>query len=174
MVKVSMTRLVHDMISSLYTVHRSETTHCNLFWSLDSEDLPNFVYNIVRTQDCFFHHLTGSCLLLDLSHSYADNVFTVFAKVHWQIPRITFSALPNQLSDGEMYRIIPHFADPTLSSSSCSSFSSYKDDLTYWVSKSPLPLQWDVSRECFYATVHREPMVCCLSANISQHIELSC
>ena len=91
MMNVSMTHLIHDMISLLYTVHRSDTTHRKLSWSLSAGDLPNFVYNFVRTQDCFLQTLDGPCLLLDLSHSYTDCVLTVFANIHWQLPRTTFS-----------------------------------------------------------------------------------
>lgn len=164
MVKVSMTDLVHEMISLLYNTHRSETLHRKFDWSLSSGNLPDFVLKFVRTQDCFHHALDGSFVFFDSSYSYTVGNLTAFADLHWRLPRITFSALPTRLVNGETYRIIPHFADASSSATAYSGVSTRKDDITYSVTKSPLPLQWDFTHDCFHVPVLHDSPVCYRSA----------
>jgi hypothetical protein len=150
---VSMTDLVHDMISRLYTIQRSEHTHRDFEWSLSSGQLPNFVFNFVRTQDCFLHAIGGPYVIFDLSNSYTAGGLAILADIHWQLPRITFSALPTRLSDGEMYRIIPHFSDASLGASAYRGLSGSKDEVVYSIIRSPIPLRWDFDQECFQAPI---------------------
>jgi hypothetical protein len=150
MVNVSMKRLVHDIISHLYTVHRSDMIRGKFDWSLSSGRLPNFVYNFVRTNDCLLHTSDGLCLLFDLSHSYCDGVLTAFANVHWHLPRISFSTFLTPSSNDETCRIIPHFVDAVLGASSHNEFSPSRDEIRYSVTRSSLPLRWDCARDCFY------------------------
>ncbi|KAF1918725.1 hypothetical protein BDU57DRAFT_119054 [Ampelomyces quisqualis] len=150
---VSMPQLVHDMISSLYKMYRNETTVRRFAWSLSCEQLPNLVYNFIRTQDCFIHTIGGPYLLFDVLGTYTGGGLTVYADIHWQAPRITFSALPTQLSDGEKYHITPHHSDATLSRAGIDGFSLTRDETTYSLSKSPLALQWDPWLECFHGPV---------------------
>jgi hypothetical protein len=161
MVKVSMTDLVHGMISLLYNTLASETLHRKFEWSLSSGNLPDFVFNIVRLQDCFRHTNDGSFVFFNLSHSYTVGDLTAFADLHWRLPRVTFSALSTRLVNGQMYRIIPHFADAGSGTTVCSGFSARKDDIMYSVIRSPLPLQWDFTHDCFHAPVLHDSPVCC-------------
>jgi hypothetical protein len=162
---VLMTDLVHDMISRLYSIHRSEHTHRDFEWSLSSGNLPNFVYNFVRTQDCLLHAAGGPYVMFDLSNSYTAGGLAVFADIHWQLPRTTFSALPTRLSNGEMYRIIPHFADASLGAGGYRGPSGSKDEILYSISKSPIPLQWDFDQECFQAPIAYQSKVRLLSVH---------
>jgi hypothetical protein len=139
---VSMPRLVHSMISLLYSNNRSKTTQRTLGWSLSSHELPNVVYNLVRVHDCFMHTLSGPKILFDISHSYENGILIAFAEIHWQPPKITFSDLPTRLLNGELYRVTPRFAGPGFNGDNNgyndSGFRSFKDEITFIVTKSPL------------------------------------
>jgi hypothetical protein len=148
-----MTQLVHDMVSSVYEMYRSETTVRRFAWSLSCEQLPNLVYNFIRTQDCFIHTSGGPYLQFDVVGSYTGGSLLVYVDIHWQAPRITFSALSTRLSEGEKYHITPHYSDATVSRASSDGFSLIKDEITYSLSKSPLALQWDHWLECFRGPV---------------------
>jgi hypothetical protein len=164
LVNISMTCLVHDMISLLYDSHLSGTSPCRFQWSISSSSLPNFVYNFVRTKDCFLYTAGGPCILLELTPCYTNGILAVFAKLHWQLPKITFSALPTRLSYNEMYRITPRPTHDTLGAAEYSGFSPLSEDIAYSITKSPLPLQWDYIQACFHAPVLHNDGVCEQSA----------
>jgi hypothetical protein len=147
-----MSHLVHDMISQLYSMHRSDTTQRKFSWSLSSGGLPDFVYNFTRTQDCFMHTPDGPCVLFELSHSYTDSVLTAIANVQWFLPRVTFLALSTRLPKDDIYRITPQWSDATAVTTT-SGFASVRNDIQYTVTASALPMQWDPTRDCFYARV---------------------
>jgi hypothetical protein len=162
LLNVSMSHLVHDMISQLYSLHRSDTTQRKFTWSLASGCLPDFVYNFVRTQDCFMHTPDGPCVLFELAHSYTDGVLTAIANIQWFLPRVTFSALATRLTKNDVYRITPFWSDATAADST-SGFSSIKDDIQYAVPVSTLPFKWDYARGCFHAPVSLNSKVLCCS-----------
>jgi hypothetical protein len=152
LLNVSTSHLVHDMISQLYSMHRSDTTQRKFSWSLSSGRLPDFVYNFVHTQDCFMHTPDGPCVLFELSHSYSDSVLTAIANIRWFLPRVTFSALVTRLSNDDIYRITPHWSDAA-AMTSISGFAFIRPDVQYAVTTSSLPMQWDHVRNCFHAPV---------------------
>jgi hypothetical protein len=149
---VSMTHLVHDMMSQLYAMHRNDTTHRKFSWSLSSGRLSDFVYNLVRIQDCIWHTQDGPCVLFDLSHSYTDSTLTALANIQWHLPRVTFPALPTRLLQDEIYRITPQWFD-TMDAAWTSGFIPIKDDIRFAVPGSTLPMQWDYTSDCFHAPV---------------------
>jgi hypothetical protein len=163
MAKVSMADLVHEMISLLYNTLPTDTLHRRFEWSLSSGNLPDFVFNVIRTQDCFHHTCDGSFVFFDLSNSYTVGDLAAFADLHWRLPRVTFSALPTRLVNGQMYHIIPHFVDASSDATVCNGFSARKDDITYSLTRSPLPLQWDFTHDWFHAPVMHDSPVCCQS-----------
>jgi hypothetical protein len=168
-INISMTCLVHDMISQLYDGHLSSAPDRSFRWSISSASLPNFVHSFIRTKDCFLYTVGGPCLLLELAPCYADSVMTVFAKVYWQFTKTTFPALQSRLSYGEMYRITPRSTRDAFGIISHSGFSAPKDELTYSVTKSPLPLQWDCSQACFHAPVLYKAEVCSIPCSLEIH-----
>ncbi|KAH8731798.1 hypothetical protein GQ44DRAFT_766854 [Phaeosphaeriaceae sp. PMI808] len=157
LLNVSMTRLVYDMISHLYTSYCSDNVYEHFRWSLSSGDLPAFVYNFICLQDCFLHARGGPHLFFDLSHSYSEGVLAVSANVAWQLPRITFSSLPTQVSDGDIYRIMPQFINSSLITSWNNDYHFYEDTVAYSVLSSPLLLKWDNKHECFQGHVLYKP-----------------
>ncbi|KAH5399897.1 hypothetical protein HBI32_180620 [Parastagonospora nodorum] len=153
-IKICMIDLVDDMMSRIYAVGRGdEAAYRDFEWSLSSKSLPNFVFNFVRTQDCLLHAVDGPYLIFDLSNSYTVGSLTVFADLQWQLPRTTFSALPTRLSDGDTYRIIPHFSYTSLGASGYSGFSASKDEITYTVTRSQLTMKWDSAHKCFFTRI---------------------
>jgi len=153
--------LVDDMMSRIYAVGRGDqATYRNFEWSLSSKSLPSFVFNFVRTQDCFLHAVDGPYLIFDLSNSYTISSLTVFADLQWQLPRTTFSALPNRLSNGDTYRIIPHFSNVSLGAGGYSDFSANHDEIMYTVTRSQLPMRWDSAQKCFFAPISHDSKVC--------------
>lgn len=140
--------IVLNMISKYYD------ESLTLPWSCSSRSLPEHLHKIVRTYDCFLHGVGGSRLLLELTHTHSvvEGRLNVFANLDWQLPRVSFSALPIELPAGEIYRIIPQFADAS---------TGRKDSITYTITKSPLTLAWDSKRDCFSTTIPRGSSVVC-------------
>jgi hypothetical protein len=158
-INISIPRLVHSMLSQLYNARGSKATQCTLEWSLASQALPDFVYNLVRIHDCFVHTLDGPKIMFDISHSYADGIMTAFAKVLWQPPKITFSNLSSHLVDGETYRITPGLASADQHAENHSGFCLPRDEAIYTVTKSSLSFLWNQNEGCFYAPVSYDPKV---------------
>jgi hypothetical protein len=157
MINLSMSRLVHDMISLLYSETCSETTtRRTMEWSLSSQELPSLVYNLARLHDCFIHTLNGPKVLFDVSQSYTRGVLTAFVNVRWQPPRVIFPDLPSRLFEGDPYRITPRFASIDLFADDNSEFHWLKDETTYTVTKSSLPLLWNDAEHCFYVPDNQE------------------
>jgi hypothetical protein len=145
------------MMSLLYSDDCSEmTTRRTMEWSLSSQELPSLVYNLVRLHDCFIHTLNGPKVLFDVSQSYTRGVLTAFVNVRWQPPRVIFSDLPSRLLEGDPYRITPRLANIDLFADDNNGFSWLKDEITYTVTKSSLPLLWDDAEQCFYVPDSRE------------------
>jgi hypothetical protein len=156
-INLSMSRFIHDMISLLYSNNSSGiTTRRTMEWSLSSQELPSLVYNLIRLHDCFMHTLNGPKVLFDVSQSYTRGVLTAYVKVRWQAPRVTFSELPSRLSEGDPYRITPRFASMDLRTDDNNGLRWLKDEITYTVTKSSLPLLWDDAEQCFYVPDHQE------------------
>jgi hypothetical protein len=158
--KVSMTRLVHNMISLLYNDNRSETTPRSMEWSLSCQELPSFVYNFVRLHDCFIHTRNGPKVKFDISQSYTGGILTAFTKFHWQPPRVTFPGLPSWLLDGGTYRITPRFDNIGLSTDDYSAFRRFNYESTYTVTRSTLSLLWNHDQEWFEAPITYISEVC--------------
>lgn len=160
--KICVIDLVDDMMSRIYAIGRGdEATYRAFEWSLSSKSLPSFVFNFVRTQDCLLHAVDGPYLLFDLSNSYTVGSFTLFVDLHWHLPRTTFSALPTRLSNGNTYSIIPHFSHESLGASKYSGgFTASRDEITYTVTRSQLPMQWDAAHKRFFARIARDSEVC--------------
>jgi hypothetical protein len=157
MINLSMSRFIHDMISLLYSDNCSEiTTRRTMEWSLSSQELPSLAYNLVRLHDCFVHTLNGPKVLFDVTQPYTRGILTAFVKIRWQAPRVTFSELSSHLLEGDPYRITPRFASIELRTDDNSGFRWLKDETTYTVTKSSLPLLWDDAEQCFYVPDHQE------------------
>jgi hypothetical protein len=158
-VLVEMESLVHRMILRLYADDHTEATRRKLKWSLSAGDLPSFVYNFVGTHDCISYKTDrdgrpgAPYVEFSLLPSYSDGTLTISAEPKWQLPKTTFSELPERLSYGEMYRIVPHFDVSCLGAAGYLGFSPYEHSVTYIAHKSLLPLQWDFNQECFHAPV---------------------
>jgi hypothetical protein len=146
-VRVVLDDIVLSMISRFYD------GSFKMPWSLGSGNLQEHVHKIVRTYDCFLRGLDVYCVFFNLTHSFVDGKLAVSANIDWQLPRITFSALPTELLAGDVYRIVPHFANPSIGAVSRRAWTTHEDSITYTITKSPLPLEWDPKCGCFFATV---------------------
>lgn len=141
------------MIECLYDNYCSDNVRRYLKWSLGSGDLPSFVYNFVRTQDCFLHSLTGPCLAVDLS-SRCDTsaMLAVVADLVWQPPNISFRDVPKYLRAGEHYYIAPYRVDSDLAHNLVP-FRLVAETIHYTMPPSSFPLQWDPSEKAFQGLV---------------------
>jgi hypothetical protein len=131
--------LADDIVLSM--ISRFYDGSLTMLWSLGSGDLREHVHKIVRTYDCFLHGLDVCCVFFNITHSFVDGKLAVSATIDWQLPRITFSALPTELPVGDVYRIVPHFANPNIGAVSPRTCTTHEDSITYTITKSPLPLE---------------------------------
>ncbi|KAH7413611.1 hypothetical protein DE146DRAFT_1283 [Phaeosphaeria sp. MPI-PUGE-AT-0046c] len=156
MINVDMLRLVDDMIRQMYTTYPSVTAQRRFPWTLSSGDLPSFVYNFVHTQDCFTYSIDGPRVWVDLSSRHSQGDLIVYVELHWQYEKTTFLGLRHRLSCDQSYRITPYTAVAGDTTRERYNFSQAQSDVTYSVSKSSLPLQWDDQQDCFHSVVLRD------------------
>jgi hypothetical protein len=159
---LSMTKLVHQMISRLYNRWPSETLGRHLAWSLSSGNLPGFVFDFVGTHDCILYEPEDpktARIMYTISPSYCESILNISVELKWHLANTTFLGLFSRLSFGEMYRIAPRF-DKTCLGGGSQSFSPYTHNVTYSVLSSTLPLQWDFQNGCFHAPAVYGPRVC--------------
>jgi len=158
---LTMPKLVHDMINSLYRRWPSDATGRHLAWSLSSGNLPNFVFNFVGTHDCVFYGPEDPAtprVSFKVSPSYREGILTLSVEPKWYLVSTTFPSLPVRLSYGEMYRIAPQINYACLGDDA-QGFSSYTHNVEYSLPNSTLLMQWDFNNGCFHAPVTHNSQV---------------
>ncbi|KAJ4377497.1 hypothetical protein N0V83_000322 [Neocucurbitaria cava] len=86
-VGIDITTLIRDIIEAFYREYYDETARPYFAWSQGCGNLPRFLYNFLRTQDCFLHTHSGECLTVDLLiPSHTDTFITLIANLAWQPP----------------------------------------------------------------------------------------
>ncbi|KAF1848155.1 uncharacterized protein K460DRAFT_403452 [Cucurbitaria berberidis CBS 394.84] len=151
-IDINITRLIREIMETFYECHHEATPEC-FAWSLGSGDLPRFLYNFLRTQDCFRHTLTGPAVLVNVSSlSCTSSVLAVVANLAWQPPDIRFNDIPKNVIAGEKICIIPRHVDTTLQYQSTSLYPM-SDRTHYTVSGPSLNLKRDPNDDFFRGRV---------------------
>lgn len=154
-INVDMLRLVDDMIGRMYTTYRSDTAQRRFPWTLSSGDLPSLVYNFVHAQDCLSYSIDGPSVYAGFSSRYSQGDMIVYVDLHGHYERTSFMGLRDHLSCGKSYRITPFTEVAGGGGDDHCNFSRACSEVTYSISKSPLPFQWDDDQECFHSLVYR-------------------
>lgn len=153
LIDIDLAQLTRDMVDLFYERHASGSDDQNFSWSLGSRDLPSFVYNFIRTQDCFFPDSTGPYLSVQYAnYAYVNSIFTVTAELSWHRPDVEFDKCIIWAPDDEEYRITPYHTEPELTHQS-SSFKLAPDRISFSLSRTSVPFQWDSDQECFRVLV---------------------
>ncbi|OAL46998.1 hypothetical protein IQ07DRAFT_647270 [Pyrenochaeta sp. DS3sAY3a] len=152
-IDIDFAQLTRDMVDLFYERHVNGTDDPNFPWSLGSRDLPSFVYNFIRTQDCFFPDSTGPYLSVQYAnYAYVNSIFTVTADLAWHRPDVEFDKCIIWAPDDEEYRITPYHTGPELTHQP-SSFKLAPDHTYFSLSRTSVPFQWDSDQECFRVLV---------------------
>ena len=96
-------------------------------------DLPSFVYNFVRTRDCFLNASPRLSVRVDLTILLPS---TIIAEVAWNPPNIDFGVLPMTLNVGAL--IHPEYFPPNCGNSY--GFVSFPDLIEYTIDNDPSSL----------------------------------
>jgi hypothetical protein len=139
------------MIDAFYDDDPTHTAARNFCWSLDSGDLPSFVYNYIFMQDCFQNTPAGPCLFVEFSINWLTfPSIAITANVAWQPPAFEFKYVPTRIRPGARYVIAPYrrriVEEPKLSG-----HKQYHDFVEYIVTKSASAIRWDHTVELFRA-----------------------
>jgi len=119
-------------------------------WATGSGDLPRFLRNFLRTQDCLLHAVDGSKVLIVKSgYEYSYPVFHITAEVMWSAPVIRFDGIPASVQREEMYRITPIYMEIK---PAASIFNPFPNRIHYALEPSDLAAQWDADDGCFRIT----------------------
>lgn len=162
-VGIDITTLIRDMIEAFYREYYDEAARPYFAWSQGSGNLPRFLYNFLRTQDCFLHTHSGECLTVDLLiPSHTDTFIILIANLAWQPPDVRFRDVPQKLQAGEQLCLPAPHVNTSLQSD-FSNYSSMPDDTHHTIARSDLNLQWDSDRECFRGYVRRPELDVSLS-----------
>lgn len=146
-VNIDEQRLIDDMMRLFYDEDESfRSTRC-YGWATGSRNLPRFLWNFLRTQDCFLYAVDGPKLLIDKSsYEYRYPIFNITAEVVWSAPEIRFDDIPASVQRDEMYRITPVYLESLLPASI---FNPFSKKIRYTLDESDSGAQWDSDDDCF-------------------------
>ncbi|KAI8933292.1 hypothetical protein NX059_009919 [Plenodomus lindquistii] len=147
-IDIDVTRISHDMMTLYYdqAPFHAKRSFC---WGAGSGNLPRFLCNLIRSQDCFLHETEGSKVLVDkITYNYVYPIFDIRAEIAWFPPNVRFDGVPALVRPHEEYRVVPVYVEPH-ALFDASSFEPYPDCFHYTVTQSRSSTQWDSAKGCF-------------------------
>ncbi|KAH9882601.1 hypothetical protein J1614_000837 [Plenodomus biglobosus] len=150
-VSVDTDGLINSMMSLFYEGNHLRTER--LFgWGISSENLPRFLRNFIRTQDCFMHDADEPTVLVDgITYDYKYPVFNITVELAWFPPKINFDGVPLCVKPQEEYCIVPVYVQ-SASLFDTSTSEPYPDCFRFTVTQSSSEAQWDGIAGCFRMT----------------------
>lgn len=142
-------KLVYDMID-LFDEDQSSFEYT---WFKSSGNLPDAVYNFLRTRDCFLDTFPFPSLEVSFRYKQSDQGLSIFGEVNWQTPNVSFPNLPVRLHTGAEYRIAPQYMEPDLGCKYSPGFAKFDIEPEYSVTSKTLPVAWDSNLRCFRSMV---------------------
>lgn len=142
---VNLWRLVHDIITSVYS---TPSYLSQVSWLVSTQDIPGMVYNFVRTHDCFRDPRAN--VEADIKYTPVGDAFHVVAEILWERPHVLFPNLASTLQPGDHFRIAPAKI-PAIGATS--GFPQFPEDTNYEVTSRVLPLKWDLIKRRFSGVV---------------------
>ncbi|KAF2851996.1 hypothetical protein T440DRAFT_527505 [Plenodomus tracheiphilus IPT5] len=147
-ISVDGARLINSMMSLFYEEEPYRAGR-SLTWGVDSENLPRFLGNFIRTQDCFLRDVDAPKVFIDkFTYEYSYPVFNITAEVAWLPPHVKFDGVPASVEPEGIYIIAPTYVEAALPLDG-SPIEPYPDRLHYTITQSNAAAQWDSDDSCF-------------------------
>ncbi|KAH7071425.1 hypothetical protein BKA63DRAFT_419420 [Paraphoma chrysanthemicola] len=153
--EISITSLVEDMVAHVYEQPHSHDLHLPFPWTLSSGHMPSLVYNFVSTRDCFLHTTASSKVFFKLEYQYYYGVMHIKLKLLWSSPKIEFPSLRTAIHCGETYIVAPQLDETSLGTTKLGVFDVYRNDISFSISSSAVPLRWHSGDNCFHTVVRQ-------------------